>query len=193
MSGSNPDLGSNRVPTVDELRQAAALLHIPVDEHGMRLAERSPSRQVTLLLALMEAWLTAFQYAHDLTVDPLSADELAALVIAAVGAVVQGDGAAAANMAIWHVQSAGFIARNLGSTHPNDTRNPAAAVDALLRAATRILAGWRNTTAQPEVTVGGLGYAVGDPEQARLAAQDTRHALAAITALIGPAPNGAQS
>ncbi len=187
MTSENSDRGPVRVPTAQEIRQAADLLHIPLDADRMRLAQMTPGRQVTCLLAVVSTWLTAIQVAHDQLEDPLTADEQATLVSSATAAVAGNNASATGEVALWQVQWAGFVARAMAGPHRDNPLSPAGAVDALLRAATCLLADWRRTETRDGDTVDGVPYMTGDSVHRREAHAYALDALESIAVLLGSA------
>jgi hypothetical protein len=172
------------VPTPDEIRQAAQLLQIPLHEERMGIEAMTPQRQVTSLLAVLSAWITAYEFVHDIETDRLTPDEMHMLVTSAQTEVTGGDPAAAKNAAIWHIQWAGYLNAELGRGGYGNASSPVTAIENLLRAAARILTSWRDADAGFELD--GTQYRIGDAKQVQSARKDTVAALSAINKLLGP-------
>jgi hypothetical protein len=174
------------VPTADEIRQAAKLLQIPLNEERMGIEAMTPERQVTCLLAVLSAWITAYEFVHDIETDRLTPEEMQMLVASATAEVTDGVPAAGMNAAIWHVQWAGYVNAEIGRNGRGNASSPVTAVEHLLRAAARILTAWRDIQAGAGgFEIDGVSYSGGDGTQVKRARKDTVAALSAINKLLG--------
>jgi len=174
------------VPTPTELREAIRLLQIPLNEDRLGLAVMTPERQVTCLLAVLASWITAYQFVHDIETDPLTPQQLHALVSSATAEVAD-EPAAAINAAIWHIQWAGYINAEIGRTGRDNASSPVTAVENLLRAAARVLTAWRDATGEPGgLSLNGVHYSHTSATQVQHARTETKIALSAINKLLAP-------
>lgn len=182
-----PERIRDGVPTVDEIRTACRLLQIPLDEDGMGLENMTPERQVTVLLAILSAWIVAYEFTHDLVADRLTPEEMAVLISSAQAEVTDGVAAASMNAAIWHIQWAGYIVTEIGRDGMDNPSSPASALHALLQAAALALTSWRDIQdGQHGFVINGDTYSVGDGTLMMRAGERAADALAAIRKMLPP-------
>lgn len=175
------------IPATDEILRAAKLLQIPVNVDGMGLALMKPERQVTCLLAVLGAWITAYQFVQDVTTDRLTREEMHMLVSSATAETTGDDPAGPLNAAIWHIQWAGFINAETGRGGTHNASSPVTAVESLLRAAALILTTWRDATAGPHgINLDGVTYSHADGSLVQHARAEAVAALEAINKLLPP-------
>lgn len=178
------------LPTLNEIRAALHALQVPVDESEIHLAEATPERQVTMLLAMLMAWTTVYQLVQDAEHDPLDADVLELMIGTVEHQVSGGDPAAAMNCAVWHLQWAGFIANQIGSSYLDDPLSPMSAIVHLIRSAGALFMSWQQAqrAVLKVITAEGAVYGhTGSREHVHNARTEAERALAAIGRLLGPA------
>lgn len=176
-------------PTVSEIRAALSLLQIPVDESDMHLGEATPERQVTMLLAVLMAWTTAYQLVQESEYDPVDADILEQLIGTVEHQVSGGNPAAAMNCAVWHVQWSAFIANQIGRSYLDDPLSPATAIVHLLRSVGALFLSWQQAQRSAVRVIaddGGI-YGHADGAHAEVARTEAENAVAAIHRLLGKA------
>lgn len=175
------------LPTVDEIRAALQVLQIPIDEQGMGLEAMTPDRQRTCLLGVLFAWIACYQWVNDVDTDPLNEQGMAMLVSSAQSEITQGDAATSMNTALWMIQWAAFINREIGRSSFDNLYSPASAINHLLQAAGLALTAWRDIhTSDGGITFNGERYHLGDGTLMLHGRDETSAALKAIQQLLPP-------
>lgn len=173
------------LPTVDEIRAALQLLQIPLDEQGMGLAAMTPDRQRTCLLGVLFSWIACYQWVNDVDTDPLDEESLAMLVSSAQSETAGGNPVADMNCALWMMQWAAFINREIGRDTFDNPSSPALAINHLLQAAGLTMTAWRDIHGgDGGIIVDGKYYHQGDGTLIVHSRNETASALMAIQRLL---------
>jgi hypothetical protein len=144
-----------RLPTGDELRTAATVLGLPADQLDVD-AEPGSNREVTNLLAVIDAWLAAYLSFSGQWVDELDHETQFKVVASAeVKANSGGVPTSLMSAAIWRIRTAVITTLALhvaadptrgagGVEREPEPTDPTPAILALLQAASMMLAQWRD-------------------------------------------------
>lgn len=184
------------LPTAAELRQAAELLGVPPG--AMPPGERGGAREVTELLAVLDAWVTAFLSFNVgfVDVDMDHQAQLDVLARAETGANSGGVPTSLMSSAIWRLRVAMCIVVALSppGTDDDSHRDPAhpgGTLVALLQAAVMILDDWRqaNSDTNEAVDYGGRRYGIANAQYGPVARELAGAALDAMDAMSSARAN----